>query len=280
MAQAPAAAAAAGGIPFSIDPVPLGVAAVSTGLSFLTANAQEQARQQEYLNQTAFQNATTQFNQWQAGFNADMQNLNNQYSYWATTVDYNQKLGYTQQLRNYEFAKEIDQASRVAQTRASAGTGYAINAAAVQQQLQERGMQEAVAIQQFAYRALQSSAAFQASMQEGKSSDRYVANFSRQMGDYKTLKNIEQGLRDRQYNRDQLAQITRYLNEYNSQTFYEKQPYLDPVAPFPPLPTMVTPPPPSMTGSAPANMSALNAGTSVLGGVNAYLGTAAKIKAL
>lgn len=280
MAQAPAAAAAAGGIPFSIDPVSLGVAAVSTGLSFLTANAQEQARQQEYLNQTAFQNATTQFNQWQAGFNADMQNLNNQYSYWATTVDYNQKLGYTQQLRNYEFAKEIDQASRVAQTRASAGTGYAINAAAVQQQLQERGMQEAVAIQQFAYRALQSSAAFQASMQEGKSSDRYVANFSRQMGDYKTLKNIEQGLRDRQYNRDQLAQITRYLNEYNSQTFYEKQPYLDPVAPFPPLPTMVTPPPPSMTGSAPANMSALNAGTSVLGGVNAYLGTAAKIKAL
>lgn len=274
MAQAP------GKIPFSLDPVSLGVAAVSTGLSFLTANAQEQARQQEYLNQTAFQNATTQFNQWQAGFNADMQNLNNQYSYWATTVDYNQKLGYTQQLRNYEFAKEIDQASRVAQTRASAGAGYAVNAAAVQQQLQERGMQEAVAIQQFAYRALQSSAAFQASMQEGKSSDRYVANFSRQMGDYKTLKNIEQGLRDRQYNRDQLAQITRYLNEYNSQTFYEKQPYLDPVAPFPPLPTMVTPPPPSMTGSAPANMSALNAGTAVLGGVNAYLGTAAKIKAL
>lgn len=274
MAQAP------GKIPFSLDPVSLGVAAVSTGLSFLTANAQEQARQQEYLNQTAFQNATTQFNQWQAGFNADMQNLNNQYSYWATTVDYNQKLGYTQQLRNYEFAKEIDQASRVAQTRASAGAGYAVNAAAVQQQLQERGMQEAVAIQQFAYRALQSSAAFQASMQEGKSSDRYVANYSRQMGDYKTLKNIEQGLRDRQYNRDQLAQITRYLNEYNSQTFYEKQPYLDPVAPFPPLPTMVTPPPPSMTGSAPASMSSLNAGTAVLGGVNAYLGTAAKIKAL
>lgn len=264
----------------ALDPVSLGVAAVSTGLSYLTANAQEQARQQEYLNQTAFQNATTQFNQWQAGFNADMQNLNNQYSYWATTVDYNQKLAYTQQLRNYEFAKEIDQASRVAQTRASAGTGYAVNAAAIQQQLQERGMQEAVAIQQYAYRALQSSAAFQASMQEGKSSDRYVANYARQMGDYKTLKNIEQGLRNRQYNRDQLAQVTRYLNEYNSQTFYEKQPYLDPIAPFPPLPTMVAPPPPSMTGSAPASMSALNAGTAVLGGVNAYLGTAAQIKAL
>ena len=43
---------------------------------------------------------------------------------------------------------------------------------------------------------------------------------------------------------------------------------------------MVTPPPPSMTGSAPASMSALNVGTAVLGGVNAYLGTAAKIKAL
>ncbi|MFZ9621248.1 MAG: hypothetical protein ACO289_08610, partial [Prochlorococcaceae cyanobacterium] len=154
------------------------------------------------------------------------------------------------------------------------------NAAAIQQQLQERGIQEAVAIQQYAYRALQATAAFQAGMQEGASSDRYVANFSRQVGDYKTLAKIGEGLRNRQYRRDQLAQITKYLNEYNSQTFYEKTPYMDPVAPFPPLPSMVAPPPPSMAGVSPSSGGFLSGTTSLLGGVNTYLGTKAKIDAL
>lgn len=266
--------------PFSIDPISLGIAGATTALNLIQGSAEQKAKEQEYLNQVAFQNAQSEFNQWQAGFNADTKNLNNQYQYWASTIQYNQSLAHTQQLRNYEFAKEYEQAKRVGQTRASAGASYSVNSAAIQQQLQERGMQEAVAIQQYAYRALQNSAAFRAGMQEGKSSDRYVANFARQVGDFKTLKNIGEGLRSRQYKRDQMAAVTRYLNEYNSQTFYEKTPYMDPIAPFPPLPTMVTPPPPSMTGSAPANMGALNAATAVMGGVGTYLDTASSIKKL
>ena len=279
MAQAPAAAAAKGFLP-GIDPISLAVGGITTGLSLFQASVEQQAIEQDYLNQTAFQNAQSQFNQWQAGFNADQQTLNSQYNYWASTVDHNSKLAYTQQLRNYEFAKELEQAQRVGQARTSAGVSYTTNAAAVQQQLQERGMQEAVAIQQYAYRALQSSAAFQAQMQEGKSSDRYVANFARQSGDYKTLMDIGEQLRNRQYNRDQLAQVTQYLNQYNSQTFYQKTEYQDPMAPFAPLPTMVMPPPPTMTGAPPSNLGALNAGAAVLGGVNAYLGTAESIKKL
>ena len=154
---------------FSPDPISLGIAGVTTALNLIQGNAQQKAKEQEYLNQVAFQNAQSEFNQWQAGFNADTKNLNNQYQYWASTIQYNQSLAHTQQLRNYEFAKEYEQAKRVGQTRASAGASYSVNSAAIQQQLQERGMQEAVAIQQYAYRALQNSAAFRAGMQEGLS---------------------------------------------------------------------------------------------------------------
>lgn len=263
-----------------VDPISLGITAATTALNLIQGSAEAKAKEQDYLNQTAFQDATSEFNQWQAGFNADTQDLNNQYQYWASTIEYNQNLAHIQQLRNYEFAKEYEQAKRVGQARASAGTNYAINSAAVQQQLQERGMQEAVAIQQYAYRALQSTAAFRAGMQEGKSSDRYVNDFARQVGDFKTLKKIGEGLRSRQYKRDQMAAVTRYLNEYNSQTFYEKTPYMDPIAPFPPLPTMVAPPPPSMRGAAPAGMSGLNAASAVMGGVSTYLDTSSSIKKL
>jgi hypothetical protein len=268
------------GIPFSPDPVSLGIAGVTTALNLIQGDAAQKAKQQDYLNQVAFQNVNSEFNQWQATFNASTQNLNSQYQHWAKTVDYNQNLAHVQQLRNFEFAKELEQAKRVGQTRASAGANFVVNSAAIQQQLQERGMQEAVAIQQYAYRALQGSAAFQAGMQEGKSSDRYVNDFARQVGDFTTLKKIGEGLRNRQYRRDQMAAVTRYLNEYNSQTFYEKTPYMDPIAPFPPLPTMVTPPPPSMTGGAPASNGFLNAASSVMSGVGTYLDTASSIKKL
>ena len=71
------------------------------------------ARQQTYRNQTAFQGVQESFNTWQAGFNADMTNLNNEYKYWGETVAYNEKLAYAGQLENYEFAKEMAQATRV-----------------------------------------------------------------------------------------------------------------------------------------------------------------------
>jgi hypothetical protein len=272
--------AAGGALSALGGPVGLALGGLQMGLGLLQSNADQNARQQQYLNETAYQNASTQFNQWQAGINRDLSNLNNQYAYWRETVQYNQSLAYTNQLRNYEFSKELAQAKRVAEARTGAGLGYSVQSQAIQQALQERGMQEAVAMQQYTYRALQQSATYQASAQEGKSMDRYVRHFDRQVGDFQTLQQIGQKFQQRQFKREQLAALTTYLNQYNSQQFYEPTPYMDPVAPFPPLPTMVMPPPPSMTGSAPSNPSALNAGTAFLGGLQTSLGYGAKVNKL
>jgi len=263
-----------------IDPVSAGVAGVSTVLGLFQSNADNNAKKQDYLNQSAYANANARFNQWQAGMNQQINTLNSQYNYWGQTVQYNQQLAYTGQLRNYELAKELAQADQVIQARTGAGTNYALKSEAIAQQLQERGMQEAVALQQYNYRALQSSAAYQAMAQEGASTDRFVANFARQAGDYATLQQINQGLANRQYRRDQVGAITQYLNEYNSQQFYEPTPYVDPIAPFPPLPSMVLPPPPSMKGGAPSGSGALGVGTALVGGFNTYMDTAAAIKKL
>jgi len=265
---------------FGLDPVSLAVSGVSTVLGIFQADAADKARQQDYLDQTAYSGATAKFNQWQAGMNQQMSSLNDQYKYWRDTVGYNQNLAYTSQLRNYELAKELAQAQRVGEARAGAGANYALQAEAIQQQLQERGMQEAVAMQQVMYRGLQASAAYQASAQEGRSMDRYVGNFARQVGDFKTLQTINQQFQNRQYRREQLASVTAYLNQYNSQQFYEPTPHMDPVAPFAPLPSMVMPPPPSMAGGGPASTMAMGAGTALLGGVNTYLDTASAIKKL
>ena len=263
-----------------IDPVSAAIAGVSTVMGLWQGAAADQARQQDHVNQVAYQNATGQFNKWQAGFNQKTTTLNNQYSYWRDTVNHNQSLAYTSQLRNFELAKELAQAQRVMETRVGAGANYVMQSEAIQQQLQERGMQEAVATQQYRYRALQSSAAYQASAQEGNTMDRYVAGFARQVGDFETLQAINQQFQKRQYRREQLSAMTAYLNQYNSQQFYEPTAYMDPVAPFPPLPTMMMPAGPSMTGAAPASQMGLNAATSVLGGVNTYLSSASAIKQL
>lgn len=263
-----------------IDPISLGVAAVSTGLGFMQGAAQEQAQRQEYVNQSAYADATATFNTWQAGMNRRISSLNDQYGYWRDTVNHNQNLAHASQLRNYELAKELAQAEKVFQARAGAGTSYVIQAEAIQQQLQERGMQEAVAMQQMMYRGLQASAAYQASAQEGQSMDRYVANFARQVGDFNTLQAINQGFQKRQYRREQLAAITQYLNQYNSQQFYEPTPYMDPVAPFPPLPSLAMPSGPSMKGAPPRSTMGLTAATAVMGGISTYTSTASAIKEL
>jgi len=187
-----------------IDPVSAGVGVLSAGLGIFQGIAQSKAQKQQYVNDTAFSNATAQFNQWQAGLNYQTQNLNNQYGYWRDTVNHNQQLAYTNQLRNYEFSKELAQAQRVIEARTGAGTQFIVSSEAIQQQMQERGMQEAVAMQQYQYRGLQASAAYQASAQEGATMDRYVANFARQVGDFNTLQSINQQFQGRQYKRDQL----------------------------------------------------------------------------
>ena len=90
-----------------IDPISAGVGVLSAGLGIFQGIAQSKAQKQQYVNDTAFSNATAQFNQWQAGLNYQTQNLNNQYGYWRDTVNHNQQLAYTNQLRNYEFSKEL-----------------------------------------------------------------------------------------------------------------------------------------------------------------------------
>ena len=262
------------------DPISAGVSALSFGLNLMQQDAEDKARQQDYLNQVAFQDATTQFNQWQASFNAQTTDLNNQYSYWAETVNYNQQSVYAKQLTNYEFARELAQAETVMETRVSAGMDYVMQQEALQAQLQERGMQEAIALQQYQYRALQASAAYQASGQEGKSMDRYVQNFARQAGDYAAISQINQGIRERQYTRSQIGALTNYLSQYNSQDFYVKSPIQEPIAPFAPLPTMVTPPGPSMRGAPPSNNAALGVATAGLGAFNTYMSTASKVREL
>lgn len=263
-----------------MDLVALGVAGVQAGLGMIQGAAADAARKQDYLNQSAYAGATAEFNKWQAGFNYKLNSLNSQYGYWRDTVNHNQNLAHVSQLRGYELAKELAQAQRVAEARTGAGANYAVQSAAIQQQLQERGMQEAVAMQQYRYRALQSSAAYQASAQEGQTMDRFVAGFAKQVGDYQTLQAINQQFQNRQFRREQLSLVTSYLNQYNSQQFYEPTPYMDPVAPFAPLPAMVMPAGPSMKGGAPANTMGLTAGTALIGGVNTYLDTSAAIKKL
>lgn len=257
-----------------IDPISLGVAAVSTGLNLASGIAGNRAAQQDYKNQRAFQSAAARFNQWQASLNARLSNAAAQQQYWQQTVEYNQSLAYVHQLRNYELAKESRQADVVGQVRASAGAEFVVNSEAIAQQYQEVGMQEAFAFQQYQYRILQQSAAYQALAQEGNTADRFVNDFARQMGDYQTLSDINEGLRSRQYKREQLSSVARYLNAYNSQPFYQKQQYQDPIAPYPPLPALLTPAPPSMTGTAPGGYGPLQAGTALLGGVNTYMSTA------
>ena len=270
------AAAASGGFGSMLmgalgGPVGIGLGALNFGMGLMQSNADNVRRQQDYLNQTAFQDATTQFNSWQASMNAQRNDLNQQYKYWGDTVRFNQQAAYTQQLRATEFAKEINQAERVFQTRAAAGADYANQSQALASQMQERGMAEAIAVQQYRYRALQASAAYQAAGQEGNSMDRYVRNYAKQAGDFAALKQLESRLREGQYTRAQQAQIAKYLSQYNSQQFYERQPYMDPIAPFAPLPTMVNAPPPSFRGAAPGGTSGLQVAGLGLGAINTSL---------
>jgi len=262
------------------DPVSVGVGLTNAYLNYQQSRAQDLARRQNYVNNVAFQDATTQFNSWQAGFNAQTADLNNQYSYWGETLNYNQQNVYSKQLTNYEFARELQQAENVLNNRVSAASDYTLTQEALQASLRERGMQEAMALQQYQYRALQASAAFRASAQEGKSMDRYVRNFARQASDAKVIYEINTGLRENQFKREQLSAITTYLSRYNSQNFYVKSPIQEPIMPFPPLPTMTTAPGPTMRGAPPTSNGFLNAGTALLGGAGAFLDTAQQIKSL
>ena len=184
-------------------------------------------------------------------------------------------------MRNVELMKSIAQAEVVRDTRAAAGASYVLDSEAIGQSYAESSMRDAVALQQYQWRSLQARASVQARGTAGKSIDRIVNNYARQEGDYRTIQQINQGLADRQYDRAQTGRIAKYLSQYNSQQYYQQADVFDPIAPFPPLPTMMLPPAPSMKGSGPSAGAAVLGGLgAVVGGVNSAIGMQGAINKL
>jgi hypothetical protein len=250
----------------------LALGGLQTGLGIFGALNQNAAAQQDYLNQRAFQDASTRFSTWQASFSKRVSDANSQYQYWQETVNYNQNLAYARSLQNLEFVRAINQADVVGQTRAAAGADYINKSGAIADAMAEQSMQDAVALQQYTMQALKAQASVRATGREGGSVERLVNDYARQAGDYATIADINYRLRERQYTRQQTSAIAEYLSRYNSQSFYEVQPYLEPIAPFVPLPALLTPAAPSFTGaSTSSGAGALNIGSALLGGVQTGL---------
>ena len=264
---------------------PLTMALVSGGLQAVTGGIQaiagHSAAKQKYANDLAFQNANNRFSTWQASFNARVQDANARYKYWESTFNYNQQRSYANSQRNVELMKEAEQARVVLENRINAGAAYVSDSDAIADGFMEAEMAAAVAQQQYTWRALQARASVQAMNTEGNSVDRMVNNYAAQLGDQMTIEAINKGIREKQYSRSQAAATTQYLSRWNSQTFYNPTEVLDPIQPFPPLPTMIAPPPPSRTGAPPSNAAFLtNLGTAALGGVAAGFSTYGSMNAL
>jgi hypothetical protein len=254
-----------------MDPfIGLGLGLLNAGMGVMGAQSQYAGQMQAYKDQLKFQKANEQFAKWQAKFNKKATDSQNKFQYWGQVVNYNREKAYTNSLRNIEKVKSFKQAKVVFETRAAAGASYIQDSQALSAAYGEQSMQEAVSLQQYQWRALQTRGSVQAMEREGQSVDRIVNDYARQLGDYETLMQINQGIRSRQYTREQAAQVSQYLSRWNSQSFYEEQPYMDPVPPYAPLPTIMMPPPPSMTGAPPSSAAlGLNIGTAILGGVGA-----------
>ena len=252
------------------DAIFVGIGLANAGMGVMGAQSQYAGQMQAYKDQLKFQKANEQFAKWQSKFNKKATDAQNKFQYWGQVVGYNREKAYTNSLRNIEKVKSFKQAKVVFETRAAAGASYIQDSQALSNAYQEQSMQEAVSLQQYQWRALQTRGSVQAMEREGQSVDRIVNDYARQMGDYETLMQINQGIRSRQYTREQAAQVSQYLSRWNSQSFYEEQPYMDPVPPYAPLPTIMMPPPPSMTGAPPSSAAlGLNIGTAILGGVGA-----------
>lgn len=266
-----------------MDPIVGGLllGGLNAGLGMFGAAQENAAARQDHINQVAFQNANAQFAGWQAGFNRRVTDANAQYQYWQQTLGHNQQLAYVHSLRNYELTKAINQADVVGQTRAAAGADFALQSQALSQQMAEASMSDAVAYQQYQVAALKARASVAAGGREGNSVDRLINDYARQVGDFATIQEINRGLQLRQYNRAQTAQVTQYLSQYNSQQFYEEQPYLEPMAPFAPLPSLLAAPAPTFRGTGPSRSAgAINAFSGFMGGVSAGLNTYTSLNAI
>lgn len=248
---------------------PLMMAGGQFGLSMLQGFLGNQAKQQDYVNQVAQQKASAEFARWTASNQARTQNLNNSYRFYQEKVNYGQDLAYASQMRNFELSKAINQAKVVGRTRSSAMANFAQNSQALADAFSQQSMADAISVMQYKQQALRQQASVSATMQEGKSVDRYINDYARQAGDMETMRQLNEGFRSRQFTREQAGQIASYLNQYNSQQLYERQEIADPITPFPPLATLVNPAGPSFTGARPSATtgfigSALNATTASL----------------
>lgn len=264
---------------------PLTMALIGGGLSAATgalgAFGQNAAAKQKYADDLAFQQANNRFSTWQASLNARVSDANAKYKYWESTFNYNQQQAFANSQRNVEFLKEAEQAQLVFETRANAGAAYVSDSSALSDGYMEAEMAAAVAQQQYTWRALQARSSVQAMNVEGNSVDRMVNNYAAQLGDQMTLESINKKIRDRQYTRSQAGAVTQYLSRWNSQDFYNPTEVVDPIAPFPPLPTMISPPPPSRVGAPPSQAAFLtNLGAAALGGVATGFSTYSSMNAL
>lgn len=240
-----------------------------------------QAKQQQYRADKAFQDANSKFASWQAGFNAKVNDANSQYKFWQETVNYNQELAAVGQKRIVETSRAMAQAELVAETRAAAGAEFMQDSAALTDAYTEQEMAAAMAQKQYQWRALQARSSVRALGREGRSVDRLVNDYARQEGDYMAIEAINEGIRANAYTRAQQRELADYLSKWNSQQFYEEQVFMDPIAPFPPLPTLMAPAPPSRTGQPPSLAAALLSGaTSVLSGVETGIDTTYKLNQL
>lgn len=266
-----------------MDPVTLGlgIGAVRTGLNIFGAIAGNRAEQQEYLNQKGLQEANSVYAGWKAARDLALTDATQQQAYWQQTVQYNQDLAYARSQRNVDLVRAINQADVVRQTREGAGSQFILSSEANQQRLAEQAMADAVALQQYTVAALKNRASIRANPQAGASIDRLMNDFVRQEGDYRTITAINEGLRNRQFRREQAGTVAQYLSAYNSQAFYEAQPYLEPMAPFVPLPALLEPPPPSMIGAAPSRAAGvLRVGTGLLEGAQFTMGAISKFQGM
>jgi hypothetical protein len=266
-----------------MDPVTLGlgIGAARTGLNIFGAIAGNNAEQQQYLNDRGEQQANSVYAGWKATIDQALNDANQQQAYWQQTVQYNQDLAYARSQRNVDLVQAINQAEVVRQTRTSAGGQFILSSEAIQQRLGEQAMADAVALQQYTVAALRNRASIRANAQAGASIDRLMNDFVRQEGDYRTITAINEGLRNRQYRREQAGAVAQYLSAYNSQQFYEAQPYLEPMAPFVPLPALMEPPPPTMTGAGPSRAAgALRIGTSLLEGAQFTMGAVSQFRGM
>ena len=264
---------------------PLTMALISGGLSAgssaLSAGVGFAGKKQQYASDKAFQSADSRFANWQAGFTARVNDANSQHEFWKDTVNYNQNLAFAHSQRNVELMKSIDQAKVVAETRRNAGVSYVQDAQAISDGMREVEMNAAVSQQQYQWRALHARASVQAMAMEGNSVDRIINDYSRQEGDMMVLEAINSDIRSRQYTRAQAGQVQQYLSRWNSQTFYNEAQVFDPIPPFAPLPSLITPPPPSRTGAPPsAGAFAMQLGSAVLGGAATGVGMYAQVEGL